>query len=263
MGLCVAALATRPGAGSTVFGYSLAYSAATPARPVMCIDADGADGTLADVAGIGHRRSLRNVTLRAGLRGVDIERQAVAVPGRPGLRVVGGFRDCGPPAARLLEAMGSALTELPDELVVVDLGAPLAHQDLVRRHETGLAIASAFHQILIVLRLEADLLQHAVRTLSAAAVPRARLILVRPPDRRGVREARALLTENLPNYPIAGEWDWDVRRAVQVKATGRPPFREGMAEELGLFGPGVIVPSRRRSLPRLTFRTRQEGCGGD
>jgi MinD-like ATPase involved in chromosome partitioning or flagellar assembly len=247
----------RAGNGATGYAAALAWSSARD-RGTMLIDADGSGGTVATLLGIEDSRSLANVYSPHGLRAVDLERQAVTLPGRPRLRVVPGFRDPSRPGSHTAEVLVPALEGLPDELVVVDCGTPFAYPDLVDREATARSLGAAFHAVLIVLRAESDLLDNAVRTLRTLHVPRARLVLVRAGHRRGMAEATALARTALPTYPIAAEWEWDPERCVAARARGEPMHREAMAEGLGLFGSGRIVSASGRWRQWPWFRRVEE-----
>ena len=230
----------RAGSGATGFAAALAWSSSED-RGTMLVDADGAGGTVAPLLGIEDSRSLANVYSPHGIGTVDLERQAITLHHRPRLRVVPGFRDPGRPGSHTAELLMSAIDALAEELLVVDCGTPLAYPDLVDRDAAARALGGAFHAVFIVLRTESDLLESAVRTLRTLQIPRVRLILVRPSHRRGMQEARHLLEEALPAYPVAAEWEWNPERCATARARGEPMRRVGMAEELGLFGPGRIV----------------------
>ncbi len=238
----------RAGQGATGYALALAWSSARD-RATVLLDVDGAGGTLGDMLGVDDRRCLQNVYSPHGVQ--DLERQAITVGGHERLRVVLGFRGPGPSGADVAALLLPALSELPDDLAVIDLGTPFAYPELVQRERAVQAVATACHAVLVVVRIEDDLLAHAIRTLSVARIPRARLILVRPPHRRGVDEAVALLRERLPEYPVAGEWEWNAERWVQARARREPVTRDGMAEELGLYGEGVITGARA---PRRRLR---------
>ena len=240
----------RAGSGATGFAAALAWSSAAD-RGTMLVDADGAGGTVGPLLGIEDSRSLANVYSPHGIVTSDLERQAITLRSRPRLRVVAGFRDPGRPGSHTAELLTSAIDGLPEELVVVDCGTPLAYPDLVDRVAAARALGGAFHAVFIVLRAESDLLENAVRTLRTLQIPRVRLILVRAAHRRGIQEAWRLLEEALPGCPVAGEWEWNPERWAAARAGGEPIHREGIAEELGLFGPGHIVSRTggRRSWP--------------
>lgn len=238
----------RAGQGATGLALSLAWSSARD-RPTLLLDIDGAGGTVGDILAIDDRRCLQNVYSPRGVERADLERQAIAVAGERRLRVVLGFRGPGPSGAAIAPLLVPTLSEMEDELAVLDLGTPLAYPELVHRERAVQAIAEACHSVLVVVRTEDDLLGHAIRTLSTTHIPRARLVLVRPPHRRGADEAIALLREKLPAYPVATEWEWNTERWVEARARREPVIRDGLAEQLGFFGDGQITegatPRRR------------------
>lgn len=244
--LRVGVVGVRAGSGATGYAAALAWSSAQE-RSTMLVDADGAGGTVAALLGIDDSRSLANVYSPHGIGVADLERQAVTLPARPRLRVVPGFRDPGRSGSHTAELLVPALERLPEELVVVDCGTPLAYPDLVDRDAAARALGTAFHAVIVVLRVESDLLDNAVCTLRSLAIARARLVLVRPAHRRGMPDAIDMLGAALRTYPIAAEWEWNPDRCVAARARNEPLQREGMAEDLGLFGAGSVVAASGRS----------------
>jgi len=252
--LRVGVASVRAGNGATGFAAALAWSSARD-RGTMLVDADGAGGTVASLLGIDDSRSLANVYSPHGIATADLERQAVTVAARPRLRVVPGFRDPSRPGPHTAELLVPAVEGLPEEMVVVDCGAPFAYPDLVAREGAARALGHAFHAVFIVVRAESDLLDNTVRTLRTLTIPRARLVLVRPAHRRGVTEAIVLLQAALSGYPLACEWEWNADRCVAARARGEPMRRDAMADELGLFGAGMIA-SRATHRHRWPLRRR-------
>jgi len=248
--LRVGVAGVRAGNGATGFAAALAWSSARD-RGTMLVDADGAGGTVASLLGIDDTRSLANVYSPHGIATAELERQAITLGSRARLRVVPGFRDPGRPGSHTAELLVPALEGLPEEMVVVDCGAPFAYPDLVDREGVARALGLALHAVFIVVRAESDLLDNAVRTLRMLTIPRARLVLVRPAHRRGIAEAIELLQAALPGYPLACEWEWNGDRCVAARARREPIQRNAMAEELGLFGAGMIASqtTRRRRWP--------------
>jgi MinD-like ATPase involved in chromosome partitioning or flagellar assembly len=238
--LRVGVAGVRAGSGATGFAAALAWSSARD-RGTMLVDADGAGGTAASLLGIDDTRCLANVYSPHGIATTELERQAITLGSRPRLRVVPGFRDPGRPGSHTAELLVPALEGLPEEMVVVDCGTPFAYPDLVDREGAARALGVALHAVYIVVRAESDLLDNAVRTLRTLPIPRARLVLVRPAHRRGVSEAIELLQAALPGYPLACEWEWNADRCVAARARREPIQRDSMAEELGLFGAGMIA----------------------
>jgi hypothetical protein len=142
----------------------------------------------------------------------------------------------------------------------VDLGSPLAFPGCSQpqAQEAAAAIGETFHAVYIVVRAEADLLARTLRILGSLAVPRARLVVCRPPHRREMRRTLAILSDSLPEYGPVVEWDWDHQRVLIAAVADRPLFREGMAEELGLLGEGAVVPAHPSPsrLPRPSWLRR-------
>lgn len=255
--LRLAVLAPEPGQGSTGWALALAWSMAAQRR-VLFVDADAAGGRVGTRLWLQTDRSLAAAFDPDGMRSEDLEREAEPVDGRPNLRVVPGFAAPGPRSLRLLELLGPAIADVDAEVVIADLGCPLRYPGLVAGEAavTAETIGRVFQQAFVVVRAEFDLLELTCDLLQTWRVPRTRLILCRPPRWDVRRDTLALLRENLPEYQVAAEWEWDRERFVAAAVARRPLSKPAMAEELGLFGDGRVVTGRSRRWPRL--RSRQE-----
>jgi hypothetical protein len=251
--LRIGVLTTSPGQGSTTWAVGLAWSAAETRR-VRLIDADPAVGTVADLLDIEGRSSLENAFGPYGVQPTAVEAQSITLDRRPNLTVVPGFRQWELRAGAVVSRVGPMLSELPDEVVIVDLGCPFEPPDAGARPAV-LMLSEYFDALFIVVRPQRDLLARAFRLLDAAPVPRARLVIARPPHRKEMQRALALIRQQLPEMGDPLECDWDHNRVLAGDLSGTPVHTRAMFDDTGLGGNGeatTAVRGRRRLVPFLS-----------
>jgi MinD-like ATPase involved in chromosome partitioning or flagellar assembly len=234
MSSVVSVLTTKDGQGSTSFALSLAWAAAEQRR-VLLIDADmSGTGTLADVlaldfGGLGIGNLFGTVAISAAM----LEQQAVTVGARPRLRVVAGLQGfSGPGVADLLPQLAPALRSVPDELVVLDLGAALAHPGHESPRRTAESISQASQRVFIVMHDSPARLVKSIQVLKAAQLPQAELVVYE--TRRGAlrEQVRRALAEHLPGVRIGTVLPWDERRAMRAEDAATPIVVPGLLQTL-------------------------------
>jgi MinD-like ATPase involved in chromosome partitioning or flagellar assembly len=232
----VSVVTTKDGQGSTSFALGLAWAAAEERR-VLLVDADmSGTGTLADAIALDFGgRGIGGLFGTLAISAAMLDQQAVAVPGRPRLRVVAGLQGfSGPGVADLLPRLAPALRSVPDELVVLDLGAALAHPGQESPRRTAEAIAEASHRVFIVVQDSPARLVKSIQVLKAAQVPQAELVVYE--TRRGAlrEQLRRALAEHLPGTPIGVVLPWDERRAMRAEDAAQPAVAPGLLQTLRL-----------------------------
>ena len=236
MSTVVSVLTTKDGQGSTTFALGLAWAAAEERR-VLLIDADmSGTGTLADAialdfGGLGVGNLFGTIAISAAM----LEQQAIPVRARPRLRVVAGIQGfSGPGIADLLPRLVPALRSVPDELVVLDLGAALAHPGQESPRRTAEAIAEASQRVFIVLHDSPARLVKSIQVLKAAQLPQAELVVYE--TRRGAlrEQLRRALAEHLPGARIGTVLPWDERRAMRAEDAAAPLVVTGLLQALRL-----------------------------
>ena len=236
MSTVVSVLTTKDGQGSTSFALSLAWAAAEQGR-VLLVDADmSGTGTLADAialdfGGLGIGNLFGTLAISAAM----LEQQAVTVGMRPRLRVVAGLQGfSGPGVADLLPRLVPALRSVPDGLVVLDLGAALAHPGHESPRRTAEAISRASQRVFIVVHDSPARLVKSIQVLKAAQLPQAEVVICE--TRRGAlrAEVRRALAENLPGVRLTATHRWDERRAMRAEDSAQPVRIAGLMEALRL-----------------------------
>lgn len=241
MSTVVSVLTTKDGQGSTSFALSLAWAAAEHRR-VLLVDADmSGTGTLADAialdfGGLGIGGLFGTAAISAAM----VEQQAVVVGVRPRLRVVAGLQGfSGPAVADLLPRLVPALRSVPDELVVLDLGAALAHPGHESPRRTAEAISHASQRVFVVIHDSPARLVKSIQVLKAAQLPQAELVVYE--TRRGAlrEQLRRALAEHLPGVRIGTVLPWDERRAMRAEDSATPQVVPGLLQGLRMAAGAV------------------------
>jgi MinD-like ATPase involved in chromosome partitioning or flagellar assembly len=231
LGVCT----TRAGQTSTSWATSLAWSLAAT-RSVVLVDCDMEGGTIADLLYLRlDDRGLANCLGGRPATATTLAAQTVAVPDRPGLRVIPGLRSSyGFEIGECLRTIAPALSEMACDVVVVDLGHPWAHPGLRSPRAAADAVCAAFHRVFIVVRDEPALLSRSIDVLRTARPPHGELLIC---EQRGAAHRRVMaetIERELPDLTIRGGWEWDERRAARMADSGRPFTLIGVEAELHL-----------------------------
>lgn len=235
MSALVGVCTTRAGQTSTSWATSLAWTLAG-SRSVVLLDCDMEGGTVADLLYLRlDDRGLANCLGGKPVTAAALAAQTVAVPDRPGLRVVPGLRSTyGFEIGECLRAIAPALVGLTCETVIVDLGHPWSHPGLRSPRAAADAVCSIFHRLFIVIRDEPALLSRSIDVLRTARPSHGELVVC---EQRGTAHRRVMVDtveRELPDLPIRRGWQWDERRAARTADTGRPATLIGVETELHL-----------------------------
>ncbi|MFN2451279.1 MAG: hypothetical protein ABR541_02880 [Candidatus Dormibacteria bacterium] len=235
MSTLVGVYTTRAGQTSTYWATTLAWALAEK-RTVLLVDCDMEGGTIADLLYLRvEDRSIGSLFADRLARPDELADQALPVPRRPNLRVVPGLRGgYGLEISEALRRLEPAVRNQPDDVVVVDLGHPLAHPLLRSPRGAAETIASLFHRTFVVLRDDPALVARSIEVLRDAQPPQGELILCQQRSRAMRRELVDTLGRELPALPVRGAWAWDERRATRMGDSGVPMTLAGMAREVGL-----------------------------
>lgn len=236
MSAVISVTTTKDGQGSTSFALSLAWAAAEERR-VLLVDADmSGTGTLADAIALDFGgRGIGNLFGTLAISTAMLDQQAVAVPARPRLRVVAGLQGfSGPGIADLLPRLVPALRSVSDELVVLDLGAALAHPGQESPRRTAEVISDASQRVFVVVQDGPARLVKSIQVLKAAQLPQAELVVYE--TRRGAlrEQLRRALAEHLPGIRVGAVLPWDERRAIRAEDAGQPAAVPGLLGTLRL-----------------------------
>jgi MinD-like ATPase involved in chromosome partitioning or flagellar assembly len=242
MSTVVSVVTTKDGQGSTTFALSLAWAAAEHRR-VLLVDADmSGTGTLADAIALDlGGRGIGNLFGTLAITSAMLEQQAISVRTRPRLRVVAGLQGfSGPGVADLLPRLVPALRAVPDELVVLDLGAALAHPGQESPRRTAEAIAQASQRVFIVMHDSPARLVKSIQVLQAAQLPQAELVVYE--TRRGAlrEQLRRALAEHLPGIRVGIVLPWDERRAIRAEDDAIPVPVPGILQALRIAPPMAL-----------------------
>jgi MinD-like ATPase involved in chromosome partitioning or flagellar assembly len=237
MSIVVSVLTTKDGQGSTSFALSLAWTAAERRR-VLLVDADmSGTGNVADMIALDFgSRGMGNLFGTQAVSSFMLEQQAVTVRARPRLRVVPGLQGfCGPGVADVLPRLAPALRSLSDELVVLDLGAPLAHARQESPRRAGEAICLTSQRVFIVMHDSPARLVRSIQVLKTAQMAQAELLVYE--TRRGhLRDQiHRVLAEHLPGVRISAMLPWDERRAFRAEDLAVPNAIPNLLQSLHIL----------------------------
>ena len=235
MSLLIGVCTTRAGQTSTYWATSLAWSLAEQ-RSVTLVDCDMEGGTIADLLYLSIAdRSIGNCFGDRPARAADVEEQAVAVPQRPNLRVVPGLRSSyGYEISDCLRRVGPAIAAVNSDVVIADLGHPLAHPGLRSPRTSAEAISSIFHRVFIVIRDEPALVARSINVLRTARPSHGEIVICRQRSRAHQRSIVETIERELPELPVRDVWHWDEGAATRMGDSGVPVGLPGVAQELQL-----------------------------
>ncbi len=231
----IAVLTTRAGQTSTHWATSLAWSLAE-SKSVLLVDCDMEGGTIADLLYLRlDDRGIANCFSERPATGAELAAQALPVPQRPGLRVVPGLRRAyGFEIGECLRRLGPALKTQEFDVVIVDLGHPLAHPGLRSPRTAAENICACFHRVFVVIRDDPALLARSVEVLGSAGLAHGEIIICRERSRAHQAVLEQILERAVPHLAIRDCWAWDERRAMRVGETGTPLSLAAVAQELSL-----------------------------
>jgi MinD-like ATPase involved in chromosome partitioning or flagellar assembly len=238
----ISVLTTKDGQGSTSFALSLAWAVADQRR-VMLIDADmSGTGNVADMIALDTgSRGIGSLFGTLAVSAAMLEQQATPVRARPRLRVVAGLQGfSGPGVGELVPRLSPALRSLTDELVVLDLGAALAHPRQESARETGEAICAASQRVFIVMHDSPTRLVRSIQVLKAAQLPQAELVVYE--TRRGALRGQLTkaFSEHLPGTRLTAFLPWDERRAARAEDAAVPIPAPNLLDTLRILPAGAL-----------------------
>ncbi|HEX4212590.1 MAG TPA: hypothetical protein VIA06_04585 [Candidatus Dormibacteraeota bacterium] len=224
MSTVVAVLTTKDGQGSSTLALSLAWSAAHDCN-VLLIDADmSGTGNLADLLALDIQgQGIGNLFGTHALTGPMLEQQAIRIRHRPRLRVVPGLHGfCGPGVAEILPGLGGAISGIGDDLVILDLGSPLAHPGQESPRRTGEVICSVAQRVLVVAQDSPAKLTKTIQVLMLAQLPRAELIICETRNGQMRDQITNTVSQHVPGVRLSGFIPWDERRAIRAEDQAVP-----------------------------------------
>jgi len=231
----IAVFTTRAGQSSTYWSLSLAWTLAERRRVVL-MDCDMEGGTIADLLFLdvnGH--SLANCFGERTTTSHALEAQAVSVRERPGLRVIPGLRGTfGYEITECLRQLRPAVAGVDADVVIADLGHPLAHPGLRSPRAAAEAICTVFSRVFVILRDEPALISRSIDVLRAARLSHGELVICSQRSRLYHETIVESLERELPDLPVRDGWVWDERRAARMAETGLPIVLPNVESEFNL-----------------------------
>jgi hypothetical protein len=192
---------------------------------VMLVDADmSGTGNIADLLALDvEGQGIGNLFGTQAITATMLEQQALAVRARPRLRIVPGLHGfCGPSVALILPSLATAFSALPEELIILDLGAPLAHPGQESPRRTGEVICQVAHRVLVVAQDGPTRLTKTIQVLMLAQLPRAELIVCETRGGQMRDQIARTISHHLPSVRLSGFVTWDEKRAIKAEDAATP-----------------------------------------
>lgn len=189
------------------------------------MDADMEAGTISNLLALElDGQSIANCFGDRPVRSEELDAQSVEVPRRRSLRVIPGLHGDSPgyEMSEALRKIGPGLLGLNADVVIADLGHPLAHPNLRSARGAAEAICQVFHRAFIVMRAEHALLACSINVLRAARPPFGEIILGLSPMDRHKKEILLTLQDEMPDLPVREDYVWDHKKAKEMSDTGQP-----------------------------------------
>jgi len=221
----VAWVGTKDGQGCTSTMLAAAHEIART-HSVLVVDADmSGTATAIDHLHLHPRgRGMNNLVGVGRITREALLRQAI--PTRtsrlelvPGLMAIYGTG-----TANLVQQLesGGALSGLPHDFVLLDLGCAWSHPLLDAPRAAAQAVARIASRVLVVVQDSPTRIARSIQVLQAAQPPKAELVLME--TRRGTlsRQVEEALTARLPSIGLAARVRWDPGRAIRAENQGVP-----------------------------------------
>ncbi len=235
MSTLVAVYTTRAGQTSSYWATSLAWTLAER-RKTLLVDLDMEGGTVADILYLKHDdRNIGNCFGDRPAMAHELEEQAVTVPQRQNMSVVPGLRSSyGFEISESLRKLQPAFEGLEYDLVIADLGHPLAHPGLRSPRAAAEAICAVFHRAFIVIRDDPSLIARTINVLRVARPPHGEIVICHQRSRAMKKDIIESIERELPDLPVRDIWAWDERKAARMGDSGIPMTLAGIDKDLGL-----------------------------
>jgi hypothetical protein len=122
---------------------------------------------------------------------------------------------------------GKALTGLPYDFVLIDMGCAWSHPLLDSPRAAAQVVARVSARVFVLVQDSPVRIPRSIQVLQAAQPPKAEIVLMETRHGHLSRQVRELLSVRLPSLGVAARVRWDPRRAVQAEDAGSPVAHVG------------------------------------
>ncbi|HEY4025642.1 MAG TPA: hypothetical protein VGO86_04345 [Candidatus Dormibacteraeota bacterium] len=260
MSYVISWVGTKDGQGLTSTVLSTAFEIANY-HSVLVIDADmsGTSTALDHLHLHPQGRGLNNLVGTSKITQESLLRQAIQTRHHRLHLVPGLMAIYGTGIADFISQLekGGALTDLPYDFVIFDMGAAWAHPLLDSPRAAAQAVARISARVFVLMHDSPARIARSIQVLQAAQPPRAEIVLVETRNGALNKQVREVLATRLPSIALAARVRWEPRRAIAAENAGVPISRVG--EEVVRV---AQIVDRARPVLQASRRMLPEGAPG-
>ena len=230
MSYVISWVGTKDGQGLTTTLLSVAFDIAQ-SHSVLLVDADmsGTSTAIDHLHLHPHGRGMNNLVGMSKITQDTLLRQVIQTR-HPRLHLVPGLMAiCGTGIADFIVQLerGGALTNLPYDFVLFDMGAAWSHPLLDSPRAAAQAVARISARVFVLMHDSPARIARSIQVLQAAQPPRAEVVLVETRNGALSQQVRDVLAARLPSISLAARVRWEPRRAFAAENAGVPISRVG------------------------------------
>jgi MinD-like ATPase involved in chromosome partitioning or flagellar assembly len=221
---------TKDGQGLTTTMLSVAFEIAH-SHSVLVVDADmsGTSTALDHLHLHPQGRGMNNLVGMSKITQDTLLRQVIQTR-HPRVHLVPGLMAiCGTGIADFIGQLerGGALTDLPYDFVLFDMGAAWSHALLESPRSAAQAVGRISARVFVLMQDSPARIARSIQVLQAAQPPRAEIVLMETRGGALSQQVRDVLAARLPSIALAARVRWEPRRAVAAENAGVPISRVG------------------------------------
>ena len=230
MSYVVSWVGTKDGQGLTTTLLAAAFEIAR-SHTVLVVDADmsGTSTAIDHLHLHPHGRGMNNLVGMSKISRETLLHQVIQTR-HPRVHLVPGLMAiCGTGIADLIGQLerGGALTNLPYDFVLFDMGAAWSHPLLDSPRAAAQAVARISARVFVLMHDSPARIARSIQVLQAAQPPRAEIVLVETRNGALSQQVREVIAGRLPSIALAARVRWEPKRAVAAENAGVPIARVG------------------------------------
>jgi len=230
MSYVISWVGTKDGQGLTTTMLSVAFEIAH-SHSVLVVDADmsGTSTAIDHLHLHPHGRGMNNLVGMSKITQDTLLRQVIQTR-HPRVHLVPGLMAiCGTGIADFIGQLerGGALTDLPYDFVLFDMGAAWSHALLESPRTAAQAVGRISARVFVLMHDSPARIARSIQVLQAAQPPRAEIVLVETRNGALSQQVRDVLGARLPSIALAARVRWEPKRAVAAENAGVPISRVG------------------------------------
>ena len=230
MSYIVSWVGTKDGQGLTTTLLAAAFEIAQ-SHSVLVVDADmsGTSTAIDHLHLHPHGRGMNNLVGMSKISQETLLHQVIQTR-HPRVHLVPGLMAiCGTGITDFIGQLerGGALTDLPYDFVLFDMGAAWSHPLLDSPRAAAQAVARISARVFVLMHDSPARIARSIQVLQAAQPPRAEIVLVETRGGALSQQVREVLANRLPSIGLAARVRWEPKRAIAAENAGVPIGRVG------------------------------------